>query len=274
MESSTSLLAKTMDASEAEAAAQMIWGVWSAGEVIPELPEGCRPMNDAEGHQVQTALARIARQDTAGWKIAATSKAGQQHINVSGPLAGRILAKFVRPDGAELDLSSNRMRVMEAEFVFRFWKNIPVQQDPYSPAEVLEAVDQLQLGIEIPDSRYIDFTQVDAPQLLADNACASWMILGPEVNVEWRGRDLAEHEVRVTKNGGEVAVGRGRNVLEGPLKALTWLVNDLRRRGQMLYRHQFVTTGTCVTPVPIAPGDALVADFSEFGQARVVFSSN
>ena len=70
------------------------------------------------------------------------------------------------------------------------------------------------------------------------------------------------------------AISVWRNVLEGPLKALTWLVNDLRRRGQMLYRHQFVTTGTCVTPVPIAPGDALVADFSEFGQARVVFSSN
>ena len=133
---------------------------------------------------------------------------------------------------------------------------------------------QLQLGIEIPDSRYIDFTRVGAAQLLADNACASWMILGPEVKVAWKGRDLAEHEVRVLKNGAEVAVGSGRNVLGSPLKALTWLVNDLRRRGQMLYRHQFVTTGTCVTPVPIAPGDALVADFGEFGQARMTFSSN
>lgn len=263
-----------MDSSEVEEAAQMLWGAWSAGEVIPELPEGCRPLNDAEGHQVQAVLARIARQDTEGWKIAATSKAGQQHINVNGPLSGRILAKFVRPDGAELDLSSNRMRVAEAEFVFRFGKNIPVQKDPHSPEEVLKAVDQFRLGIELPDSRYIDFTRVGAAQLLADNACASWMVLGPEVKVEWKHRDLAEHEVRVTKNGEEVAVGVGRNVLEGPLQALTWLVNDLRRRGQMLYRHQFVTTGTCVTPVPIAPGDAIVADFGEFGQARVAFSSN
>jgi len=29
-----------------------------------------------------------------------------------------------------------------------------------------------------------------------------------------------------------------------------------------------------VTPVPIAPGDALVADFGEFGQAQMTFSSN
>ncbi len=263
-----------MDASEAEEAAQMIWGAWSAGEVIPELPEGCRPMNDAEGHQVQAVLARIARQDTEGWKIAATSQAGQQHINVPGPMAGRLLAKFVRPDGAELDLSSNRMGVMEAEFVFRFGKNIPVQDAPYSPAEVLEAVDQLRLGIEIPDSRYIDFTRVGSAQLLADNACASWMVLGPEVTADWREQDLANHEVHVFKNGDAVAQGVGRNVLDGPLKALTWLVNDLQQRKQMLYRHQFVTTGTCVTPVPIAPGDTVVADFGEFGQMQTTFSRN
>ena len=28
-----------------------------------------------------------------GWKIAATSEAGQKHINVDGPMAGRILAR-------------------------------------------------------------------------------------------------------------------------------------------------------------------------------------
>ncbi|HIL87684.1 MAG TPA: hydratase, partial [Deltaproteobacteria bacterium] len=61
-----------MDSSETEEAARMIWGAWSAGEVIPELPEGCRPLNELEGHQVQAALTRIARQDTEGWKIAAT----------------------------------------------------------------------------------------------------------------------------------------------------------------------------------------------------------
>ena len=63
-------------------------------------------------------------------------------------------------------------------------------------------------------------------------------------------------------------------MLDGPLKALTWLVNDLQQRKQMLYRHQFVTTGTCVTPVPIAPGDTVVADFGEFGQMQTTFSRN
>ena len=37
-----------------------------------------------------------------GWKIAATSKAGQAHIAVDGPLAGRLLAEHVFESGSRL----------------------------------------------------------------------------------------------------------------------------------------------------------------------------
>ena len=30
-----------------------------------------------------------------------------------------------------------------------------------------------------------------------------------------------------------------------------------------------VTTGTCITPVPVAPGDTFRADFGEFGSVQV-----
>ena len=45
----------------------------------------------------------------------------------------------------------------------------------------MAAVAALHLGIEIPNSRYLDFTAVGAPQLIADNACADQFVLGPEV---------------------------------------------------------------------------------------------
>ena len=38
--------------------------------------------------------------------------------------------------------------------------------------EVLAAVATLHPAIEVPDSRFDDFTIVGAPQLIADNACA------------------------------------------------------------------------------------------------------
>ena len=60
----------------------------------------------------------MSRQAVAGWKIAATSLAGQKHINVDGPLAGRLLAGRELQPGTPVPLAGNLMRVAEAEFAF------------------------------------------------------------------------------------------------------------------------------------------------------------
>ncbi len=57
--------------------------------------------------------------------------------------------------------------------------------------EVLASVATLHPAIEIPDSRYVDFTAVGAAQLIADNACAHQFVLGPAASGSWRSMDLA-----------------------------------------------------------------------------------
>jgi 2-keto-4-pentenoate hydratase len=61
------------------------------------------------------------------------------------------------------------------------------------------------------------------------------------------------------------AVGTGARVLGDPRLALTWLANELTRYGEALRAGDVVITGTCVKPVPIAPGDRIRMDFGEFG---------
>ena len=73
----------------------------------------------------RTSWRRRCGQKTAGWKIAATSEAGQRHIGVSEPLAGRLFADFILPDGARRDAGPMHMRVVEAEFAFRFGRDLP-----------------------------------------------------------------------------------------------------------------------------------------------------
>jgi 2-keto-4-pentenoate hydratase len=124
----------------------------------------------------------------AGWKIAATSEAGQKHINVDGPIIGRILRSRLLSPGANVTLGDNIMRVAEAEFAFGFTQDLPARAAPYSEAEALAAVGSLHLSIEVPDSRYEDFTKVGAAQLIADTACACWLVLGPAVAMPWRHR--------------------------------------------------------------------------------------
>ena len=90
-----------MDAEErALAAAQLLTDSWSRGEHIEGLPAQCRPSTRAEGYAVQASWPRALGDTVAGWKIAATSKAGQEHIAVSGPIAGPVFARHVHADCA------------------------------------------------------------------------------------------------------------------------------------------------------------------------------
>jgi len=62
----------------ARAAAQVLEQAWRSGAVIDALPANLRPASRAEGYAVQEQLAARCSTGRAGWKIAATSLAGQQ----------------------------------------------------------------------------------------------------------------------------------------------------------------------------------------------------
>lgn len=250
-------------------ASDLLHGHWTAGTTLSGIPEPLRPRTRAEGYAIQAELERQGEGPLVGWKIAATSLAGQRHINVDGPLAGRLLAGRVHPAGSALAFGANRMAVAEPEFCFRMGEPLPPRAVPYTPAEVLDAVAALHLAIEIPDSRYTDFTVVGAAQLIADNACAHEFVLGPEARGDWRALDLAHHAVTARVNGGPVREGIGSNVYGGPAIALAWLANELRGLGLTLRAGDVVTTGTCMVPLSIGRGDHVEADFGTFGVVRV-----
>lgn len=260
-----------LDARAAEAAEEILWDCWREGRVVPALPPEVRPATRAEGYAVQAAIERRSAAPPFGWKIAATSRAGQEHIGVDGPIAGRLLAERVSESGAELPMGANRMRVAEPEFAFRMARDLPPRAEPYRVDEVLAAVGALHTAIEVPDSRYEDFTTAGAPQLIADNACAHLFVLGPAAEADWRAIDLARHEAVGRVAGKIEREGVGSNVLGDPRVALTWLANELSGIGVTLRAGQVVTTGTCLVPLPIEAGDEVSADFGVLGRVAVRF---
>ncbi len=260
-----------MNDTQAADAAELIRRHWQAGTAMPALPDGLRPATRTGGYAVQAHLERPGAAPLFGWKIAATSSAGQAHIGVDGPLAGRILPERVHADGATLSLAGNRMRVAELEFAFRIARDLPPRAASYGETEVLDAVAALHPAIEVPNSRFEDFAAVGAAQLIADAACAHDFVLGPEVTADWRALDLAAHRaVGAVPRTGEHH-GIGSNVLGDPRTALAWLVNELSAHGVTLRAGQVVTTGTCVVPIPIAPGDRVAGDFGVLGKVSVAF---
>jgi 2-keto-4-pentenoate hydratase len=261
-----------MEDRKAQAASDLLFELWRTDAHITQLPEDLRPADEDEGYQIQSLLERRTSRALFGWKIAATSSAGQAHIHVEGPLVGRILPERVLADGGVCTLGANLMRVAELEFAFRMRATLAPRASAYNTGEVLAAVESLHPSIEVPDARLSAFESVGAAQLIADNACAHLFAPGPAADECWRTADLADWPVVGILNENTLHHGVGRNVLGDPRTALTWLVNRLSRLGLPLQAGQTVTTGTCITPIPVAPGDVLVGDFGALGTVSLRFA--
>jgi 2-keto-4-pentenoate hydratase len=100
-----------LDQDQITAASRTLRNHWRAGTKIRDLDASHRPRDRAEGYAIQAALEHSSAAKLYGWKIAATSAAGQKHINVDGPMAGRILAETVIADGGTASMTGNEMRV-------------------------------------------------------------------------------------------------------------------------------------------------------------------
>jgi len=258
----------------AREAAGLLWHHLQAGTTLEALPAALRPRDAAEGRAIQAEWSAVSGQAAIGWKIAATGAAGQAHIHVDGPLPGRILAGLVHAVGDAVPLLGNRMRVAEPEFAFRIGADLSPRAAPRTLDEVLAAVASLHPAFEVPDSRYTDFTVAGEAQLLADDACCGRFVFGAAAPEGWRTMDLSGHRVHATVAGADGTVrlrrdGEGRAVLGDPRVALTWLANVLSAQGVTLRAGDLVSTGTCMVPLPIQPGDHVHADYGALGSIEM-----
>ncbi len=257
-----------MNATRVREAGRIIHSCWDAGSVIDGLPERCRPATPEAGYEIQQAFVRHSGDAVVGWKIAATSRAGQRHINVDGPIAGRLLKSRVQDSPGRVHLGLNRMGVAEAEFAFVLGRPLPARAAAYTEAEAFAAVADVHPAIEIPDSRYLDFARAGGPQLIADNACASLFILGTAASPDLRSMDFAAHPVRLIIDGVEATSGTGADALGDPRTALAWIANNHAQQGKSLDAGDIITTGVCGQPSAIKPGNRVVADFGPLGTAE------
>lgn len=258
------------DPARTDEAADLLWRAWVTGDRIATLPEAVRPRDLLQGWAIQQATAERAG-PSYGWKLAATASAGQAHIGVDAPRPGLLFERFLHVARDVLPSADLHMSVAEAEFAFRMGSTVGAGA---SRAELVDAVAAVHLAVEVPDSRFVDFSSVGAAQLLADTACANRFVLGPEL-ADWRSVELASTATSLWINGVEVEQGTGGNVLGDPWAALAWLVEALAGYGTELSAGSVVTTGTTTVPAAVRAGDSVRATFgtgAEHGEVGFRFA--
>jgi 2-keto-4-pentenoate hydratase len=227
------------------------------------------PGLDAEtGYQAQRLVVqhRLDRGERLiGAKLGLTSRVKQEAMGVHEPLYGWLTSGMAHPHGEPLPLGELIHPRVEPEIAFLIGREI---RPPATITSVLEATEAVLAAVEVLDSRYEDF-RFRLPDVVADNASGSRIVLGPRASVPHDLCDLRLLGCVLRVQGDVVATAAGGAVMGHPAAAVAWLVNRLSPEDWRLEPGALVLSGGLTAPVPMRPGSVVSAEFDGLGTIDV-----
>ena len=222
----------------------------------------------------QSALAvrelRIGRGELQrGYKIGFTNRNIWSRYNVSAPVWGTVWSSSLRfCDGqGSVELRGTCQPRIEPEAVF----GLRAAPPPDATLEQLfDCLDWVAPGFEIVQSHLPDW-KFSAADAVADGGLHARLLVGRKVLVrdfatsaEALEQQLAAATVSLAQDGQQVEQGQGANVLEGPLHALQYFMQELRNcpNAPDLQAGDVITTGTWTDAWPVSAGQTWSAQFS------------
>jgi 2-oxo-3-hexenedioate decarboxylase len=216
--------------------------------------------------RVQAAIGalRSARGERpVGWKIGFTNRSIWPLYGVDRPIRGPVWDTTLRLlDGTDATVSIARLAEprLEPEIVFGLRTSPPpdaTAHDAASTAALLDCIDWVAHGVEVVASIWPGW-RFDAAQAIAAQALHGALLVGPRVPRAALGdapaAALAALRLVLSRDGTQVAEGRGTAVLDGPVQALGHLVADLAAHGERIAAGSVVTTGTLTDAQPMVSG--------------------
>ncbi|MDI2099004.1 2-keto-4-pentenoate hydratase [Ruicaihuangia caeni] len=238
------------------------------GRLTDEWPE--LDLDTAYAVQSRLIELRAERGETViGVKLGLTSEAKQRRMGVDAPLIAVLTDAMVLEPGAKVPLDSLIHPRIEPEIAFVMREELA---GPGVTAEsALSAVATVHSAFEVIDSRFRDFSFA-LPDVVADNASASWFIIGSE-GIAPDQIDLVGETVELSVRDDVVDTATGAAIQGHPAEALALAANELGRRGERIPAGAIVLAGAMTDAVPLEPDVPVTAAYSTLGSLTVVGTS-
>lgn len=251
--------------------AERLWTCRRDGGAI-DIPTDGGPADVSAALEIQREAVAISGLDSVGFKVGSTSAEAQKVLGTTEPGASPVLVDYFFESPAEIPIDPAHEPAVEGEFALRLARDLPPRDEEYGFDEVRDAVEAVAGAIEVVGSRFVGGLAGKGRLLTtADFGANIALAVGPWT-VDWKGFDLAAHEVSVSLDGKLREAGTGARALGHPLNVLQWLANKQSQTGRGLMAGEIISTGTCTGLLDVAPGDAVVADFGELGAVEISFT--
>ena len=251
------------------AAAEFLLAAHRGGRRFERLPAGIAPGSEAEAYRVQEALVAGLALPVAGWKVALTSAAMRRVVpGIDQPCAGAVFAGRVHRSPAVLPRWALRRIGLECETMARLAGDLPDTGRPWTRESVAARVGAVAAAFELIDDREADYSNMNAFELIADNAWNGGVVVGPEVS-GWQALDLAGARIRLEIDGKPAGAGRGGDAMGHPFEPLAWLANNAIARGRPLKAGALVMTGSIVPTRFLEAGNRAVYTHEALGRVEL-----
>lgn len=219
-------------------AAGLLLDARRSGHALSALPAELLPATVGEAYAVQDLVTeRIG--PIGGWKTA-PAKQGRPFNWAPIPAAG------IFPDGVEIDLDAWPRAMLELEIGLLLGSDLPQRVAPYRTEDIVDAVAEVRVCLELFASRYADFTTRSAMEKLADAQNAAGVVIGTGT-ADWQRLDLAQTEL-VLEYAGNRSASTGGSSLAELFEACVHLANGAFRLGGLKAGH-IIITGARIGPI-------------------------
>jgi 2-keto-4-pentenoate hydratase len=234
------------------------------------IPRDIAPHNADEAYAVQVILRERmsnARGRVVGWKLALVTPTMQAAFGIEHPILGAMYDATVYQGPARVRSRDFVHLNLACTLAFRIARDLPANSGPYGREVIQRAVSLCVPAIELIEDRgATDYLKVGGLQLIAENGWNAGLVLGSPIPA-WDRLNLARVRGRLSFQGSWVAHGFGRDLMGHPLDALTWLANELPRRGSHLRAGDWAACGPFLPMKAIGGGQEAV--FAVDGAAPV-----
>ncbi len=214
------------------------------------IPEACRPRDIATALAVQRRVTELLGEPVGGWKASAPTP--------EKTLLAPIYASAIHR-GARCPITPrNGLAPIEPEIAFVLARDLP-QGAPES--EVLAAIGEVRLVLEMIGSRYEAPEEAAFPEMLADGLNDQGLVVGP-VPAHPIGDWMRAFPITIPG----VFTGEGRHPDGHPLVPLVWLASMVP-----LAAGQIVTTGSFAGVIHAPLDQPLRVVFGGAGEIAVTF---
>jgi 2-keto-4-pentenoate hydratase len=251
--------------SRLEGAAAALVRARQEGVRLASLPGPNLPSSLAQGFSIQQQVGPLAGKTVGGWKCAL-------------PPAGKWIVapiysdSIVRGERYPLAADADEARI-EPELACVLAHDLPARAEAYTAAQIVAAIGEVRMALEVIDCRYKDPHTLPFEQLLADGLFNHGLVLGAAIALPNAGGMPSELDITLRDATAERLNVKGRHPDGDPLLPIVWLANFLSTQGIGLHAGQVIITGSYAGVLEVPINQPLHVQFGQAGSLSVHFST-